>query len=396
MARIFGMSVVRSIVASVILSALLGSTAGAGDGPVSAWRGVRPRPVSAVPSRHTMHSYYLLDPESPDGSRVLFYASRDPAGHVGDVVVQDRATGAETVLAAGVETEDAHRVAMQQWLAGGRLVAFHEVVDRRWQVVVVDTKTLERKVVSRDRQLGFGRGGGDLLPMYGCHWNPGPYRDLYVWDARTGQVTTPARIADIEAAHGDWLRREFSGRTPSIAFPVLSPDLHRVFVKIAAGNGGDEFRAAGISHRQGTVFLELSTGRITWLREKWGHPAWFPDSRHVIEMGNVVFDADGGRATTIPNVPALRGMHPSVSPGGDLWVSDGLADRVGGREHEYAVLVADITGDAHAILDRFDNTHGARSWRVSHPHPVFSGDGRRIYYNASDGEFTRLLVVERP
>jgi hypothetical protein len=32
---------------------------------------------------------------------------------------------------------------------------------------------------------------------------------------------------------------------------------------------------------------------------------------------------------------------------------------------------------------------------VSHPHPVFSADGKRIYYNVSDGEFTRLHVAER-
>ena len=33
------------------------------------------------------------------------------------------------------------------------------------------------------------------------------------------------------------------------------------------------------------------------------------------------------------------------------------------------------------IIHRADNTHGARSWRISHPHPVFSPDGKRIYFN---------------
>jgi len=38
---------------------------------------------------------------------------------------------------------------------------------------------------------------------------------------------------------------------------------------------------------------------------------------------------------------------------------------------------------------------GAASWRVSHPHPVFSADGQRIYFNKSNGEFTQLFVAER-
>jgi Tol biopolymer transport system component len=45
-------------------------------------------------------------------------------------------------------------------------------------------------------------------------------------------------------------------------------------------------------------------------------------------------------------------------------------------------------------VDLFDNTKGAKSWRRSHPHPSFSADGKRIYYNVSDGSWTRLMVAE--
>src|SRR5689334_22812509 len=79
---------------------------------VEPWRhDVRISPVSKVSERHSMHTYYLMNPESPDGRRVVFFASTDPAGHVGQVCIVDRATAAETVLAENVHTEDAHRVA---------------------------------------------------------------------------------------------------------------------------------------------------------------------------------------------------------------------------------------------------------------------------------------------
>ena len=46
------------------------------------------------------------------------------------------------------------------------------------------------------------------------------------------------------------------------------------------------------------------------------------------------------------------------------------------------------------VLDVFDNTQGATSWRHNHPHPAFSADGKRVYYNVNDGLWTRLMVAE--
>ncbi|NDC62742.1 MAG: hypothetical protein EBZ59_01840 [Planctomycetia bacterium] len=377
------------------LAARVGRAAAALDDPVSAWRrGVRISPVSTVTGRHTMHTYYLLDPESPDGRRVLFYSSTDPAGHVGDVRMIERDSGAETVLAEGVHTEDAHRVAMQQWISGGRRVAFHEVVEGRWRVVVVDVETGSRRVVAEDRQLAFGRADSDLLPLYGCHWNPGDHRDLELCDAATGAIRTAVTIAEVEERYGDFLRREFGGSRTSIAFPSLSPDHSRLFFKIAAGGGGNDFRREDASRRQGLICRDLAQGRFTFMREKWGHPGWHPDSRRYIEMGNVLYDTDTGTATPIPDVPVLGGQHLAVAPQGHLWVSDGLTAKIGGPSGEWAVQVADIRGGRYVELQRFMGTGGARSWRVSHPHPVFNARGDRIYYNVNAGEHTQLHVAE--
>jgi hypothetical protein len=367
------------------------------DDPVAAWsKDVKITQVSAVPGRHTIHSYYVANPESPDGRRVLFFTSTHPAGYVGEVRMMDRATGKETVLAENMHTEDAHRVACQQWLSGGKRVAFHEVIDKKWHVVVVDVETLERKIVAEDHQVGFGRPEGDLLPMYGCHWNPGPYRDLEVWDATTGKTTTRAKISEVEAKYGEWLSKEFSGKPCSIFFPVISPDLKRVFFKIAAGNGGDDFMAKNASHRQGLVCYDFEKAACIWHYGKWGHPGWTPDSQHIFEMGNVNFEIQTGKYTKLKDVPHLRGSHPSVSPDGKLMVTDGMTEPVGGKPNEWGVMVADMNGGKWVVLHSFEQNRGAKSWRRNDPHPVFSADGKRIYYNTSDAEFTRLMVAERP
>ena len=58
------------------------------------------------------------------------------------------------------------------------------------------------------------------------------------------------------------------------------------------------------------------------------------------------------------------------------------------------VVVGDLNGERYKILHRFDNSNGAKSWRVSHPHPYFSADGKRLYFNVSAGKWTELYVAE--
>ena len=368
------------------------------DDPVAAWsKDVVIKPVSTIEGRHSIHTYYVANPESPDGRHVLFFTSTHPASYVGEVRILERATGKETVLAENVATEDAHRVACQQWLSGGKRVAFHEVVDKRWRVIVVNVETLEKTIVAEDHQVGFGRPEGDLLPMYGCHWNPGPHRDLIVWNAATGESSTWAKIADVEAKYGEWLTKEFSDKTCSIFFPVISPDLKRVFFKIAAGNGGDNYMAKNASHRQGIVCYDFEKKECIWQRGQWGHPGWTPDSQHIFEIGNITMDISSPtfKYTKLKDIPNLRGSHPSVSPDGKLMVTDGMTEPVGGRPNDWGIMVADMNGGKWLLLQSFEQNRGAKSWRRNDPHPAFSADGKRIYYNTSDDTFTRLMVAER-
>jgi Tol biopolymer transport system component len=76
---------------------------------------------------------------------------------------------------------------------------------------------------------------------------------------------------------------------------------------------------------------------------------------------------------------------------------DGLMDKLGGKSGEWGIVVCDARGGEgrFQILHRFDNSRGARSWRRNDPHPVFSADGRRVYFNVSEGEWTQLYVAER-
>jgi Tol biopolymer transport system component len=147
------------------------------------------------------------------------------------------------------------------------------------------------------------------------------------------------------------------------------------------------------SHRQGTLCYDLEKRRLCWFHSKWGHPGWHPDSRRISEMGNLLLDTAGGSDVRIPNVPSLRGCHPAISPDGKLLVQDGLLGDLGKEPGEWGILLADLQGSEHRVLHHFQNNRGARSWRKNHPHPAFSADGQRIYFNVNAGEWTELWVA---
>jgi hypothetical protein len=379
-----------------VLAALMASTVSAlaDDDPLAAWRdNVAIRPVAGDADRHTIHSYFNTCPESPDGKWVLFFASKTLNGHTGDVCIRHRETGEERVLVSGLNVEDAHRAACQQWVSNGRRVVYHGERDGRWFVGCVDVETGADRVLVRDQLVCWGQPHSDIVPLYGMHWNPGDKRDLQLINVATGELTTALTLAELKAAYPDWWAKSFGDKTPSIFFPILSPDLKRVFFKMALPGNGDP-RSGAASARQGLICYHLEQKRFLYMNQRWGHPSWMPDSRYIAEAGNLVYDSNDGGYQRLPGLPSCRGDHPSVSPDGKLRVTDTTMDKFGGKDSDWGIVLADARGGAHLMLHHFVNNRGARSWRKSHPHPVFSADGRRIYFNVSEGRWTRLFVAE--
>lgn len=365
--------------------------------PLAPWKsGVKISPVSGA-DHHSIHTYYITSPESPDGRRVLFYASTTANGHDGEIRVRERATGKETVLARDISCEDAHRVACQQWVSGGRRVVYHNLLKSGvWVVNCVDVSTGEGRRLAEGRQLAFGRPDRDLVPLYGPHWNPGNHRGLELLDVATGKIEPTSLTPEaIRQAYPEWANKNFEEKPLSVFFPVLSPDLGRVFFKVATPAGGD-FRSSNASKRQGLLCYDLRKGEFLSMNAKWGHPAWHPDSRSIIETGGRVIDSTTGKTTKIPNYRIYSGDHPSYSPDGRLYVTDTTTDGLpfDGDKATWAVVVGDVVTGERIVLHQADNTKGARSWRGSHPHPVFGPDGKRIYFNVSSGPWTRLHVAE--
>jgi hypothetical protein len=395
-------SVVKVNVLVFVVLALLAAPA-VQDSPVDPWRKCRVRPVAEEAAAHTIHSYYVAAPESPDGRWVLHYASTGREGYQGELRILERATGALRTLASKVTVEDAHRTACQQWVSRGKRVVYHDFRDGEWVVARVDVESGEERVLAKGRQVGFGAPNGDVVPIYGPHGNPGPHRDLELLNVETGEIRTVLTAAAVREKYAEWTSKTFGERPISIFFPVLSPDGGRAFFKLATPLGSEidrrspEFFRRTPSLRKGLVCVDLKTSRLTFPQpHAWGHPAWHSDGRQILEINHELIDAETGASRTIPGLPKLSGgPHPSANPGGTLFVTDYTPPlEAPPKKGFWGLLVGDLRGQSHAVIQAIDMTGGAASWRRNHPHPVFSPDGKRVYFNSTAGQWSRLMVAE--
>ncbi|WP_218279909.1 hypothetical protein [Verrucomicrobium spinosum] len=176
---------------------------------------------------------------------------------------------------------------------------------------VDDSPPVER-ILAQDRLSGWGQPQGQVVPLYGQHWNPGAHRNLELVNVVTGEITTALKVEDVTQQYPDWFSKAYAGKEVSIFFPVLSPKLDRVFFKMASASGPDP-RSGAASVRQGLICYDLQNQRFLYQNERWGHPSWHPDDRHIVETTFTIFDSDNGKSQRTPGLPVARGDHPSVS-----------------------------------------------------------------------------------
>lgn len=362
-----------------------------GASEVDKWKYGSVRPVGPVKERHTFHSYFVNSPESPDGRYIIYFSSTVLSGEYGDLRLLVRETGEERILASGIQVEDAHRGACEQWI--GSYVVYHDVSSGIWKVIAVDINTGKSRVLAEDRQVGFGSPGYLWLPVYGKHWNPGEHRDLEFVNVETGAIRKPLTIHDVVDAYPEWINKRFNTLDLSIFFPVLSLDGKRVFFKVSSPGNGDTYRGSHVSDREGKLVYDLAEDHFIGMFEEWGHPSWHPDGEQILEKGNFLYNLKTGENCRLSLTAPSN--HPSLNIKGDLFVTDANMTRHDfAHTGDWAIIVGSCHDDYWVIADWFNNEGGARSWRKSHPHPVFNLQGNRLYYNVSDGAWTRLVCKD--
>jgi Tol biopolymer transport system component len=94
-----------------------------------------------------------------------------------------------------------------------------------------------------------------------------------------------------------------------------------------------------------------------------------------------------------PEYPLIKnalGIHGSLNPDGDLFVTD-IFDWP--EKGAHAVLLYDVASGDYRELVRMRAEKDDQK-NTMHPHPVWSRDGKRIYFNGSDTGQRRLYCID--
>jgi len=371
-------------------------------------------PVVRVASGRIIHRFFDTSPVSPSGRYLALFRlpqeTRSPRpGEVGEVVLVDRQTGKERVVAQsrGWEMQLGANV---QWGGSDAQLFFNDVDPATWQAFAVELNPLTGKsrrlpgtvfmasadgrwlasynlVSSRRAQVGYGV----MLPDSLTPRNIGPVDTdgIDITDTRTGKVR---RIVSI--------RQIYEQSRPSIAIPnpqdfeyycfqvKWNPQGTRLLTTVQwSPKGGGPRRRAVI-----TMKPDGSDLRTAITPEQWGkgghHVNWTPDGEHLSMNLNV--DGQPGLelvtvrhdGTDLKTIFTPGSGHPSRQPKGEpLMVTDAYPDEgVAAPDGTVPIRLLNLTTGSEESIAHIFLSKAQGEFRID-AHPAWDRSGRYVVFN---------------
>ncbi len=356
---------------------------------------------------HTMHSYFDICPESPDGTRLVFARFGADITKPADICVSDIRTG-EILVAAQAENASTHSGAFQQWLSNDEILYVSNRMgdNKATNIVSLETHSQTRlngmaQMVSPTGRLaaGFldqnvpGRGprprivalfdlaSGETKPCFGVDecYSLLPYREML-----DGVMFCSPDFMTFK--HSKW---SYDGSKFFVVFNNCSGETPPEMTNYRYVTEGGNFVK--------TLYCVNADGSgLRYLCDFGHHPMWSYDGTYVYFFAKYADDpkrqdmvgcnVETGEKFLIAE--NLFGIHPSINIDNTLIVSD-LIDKRNGVAY---INIYDIKRRVNETvysykIDDFSHATG------THPHPVWSRDFKRVYFNNVQDGVTQLYSV---
>jgi hypothetical protein len=370
-------------------------------------------PVAKVSSGRVIHRFFDTSPLSPSGRYLALFRfpqeiTSPKPGEVGEVILVDRQTGKEKVVAQsrGWEMQLGANV---QWGNTDEALYFNDVDTTNWTAFAVQLNPLTGKsrrmggtvfmasadgtklasynlLTSRWAQVGYGV----VVPDAKAPHTIGPVATdgIDITDTRTGAVKRIVTIKDI-----------YEKTVPSIS--IANPQDYEYYcfqvkwnpqgtrllttVQWAPRTGGDRRRSV-ITMRPDGSDIRTAITPDQWA--KGGHHInWTPDGEHLsmnlnvdgkpgLEIITVKYDGSDLKTVFSPG-----SGHPSLNPGGGpLMVTDAYPGELGTTDGTVPIRLMNVqTGQEEAIINIFLSKAGGE-FRID-AHPAWDRSGRYVIFN---------------
>lgn len=383
-------------------------------------------PVVKISSGRVIHRFFDTSPVSPSGRYVALFRFpqeiRSPnPGEVGEVILVDRQTGNEQVVAQsrGWEMQLGANV---QWGNTDNELYFNDVDTTNWQAFAVKlnplTGTSRRMggtvfmasadgtklasynlIASRWAQVGYGV----IVPTAKAPRNVGPVATdgIDITDTRTGAVQRIVTIKDI-----------YEKTVPGIAIPnpqdyeyycfqvKWNPQGTRLLTTVQwSPKGGGPRRRSVITMRADGSDLRTAITPDQWA--KGGHHVnWTPDGDHL-SMNLNVDDKPGLEIITVnydgselKTVFSPGSGHPSFNPLGlPLMVTDAYPGELGTTNGTVPIRLMNVqTGQEQAVVNIF-LSKAEGEFRID-AHPAWDRSGRYVVFNGFQDGTRNVFIAD--
>lgn len=392
----------------------------------STFAGTAKVPVVKVGSAREIHRFFDTSPMSPSGRYLALFRfpeeDRAPKpGEVGHVVLVDRQTGKERIVAQtrGWEMQLGANV---QWGASDDDLYFNDVDPSTWQAFAVrlnprtgksrrlgstvfmvsndGTKLATYNLISsRYAQVGYGV----VLPDANTPHNYGPVATdgINVTNTATGVSKRIVNIRDI-----------YEKTVPSLAIPnpndfeyycfqvKWNPQGTRLLTTLQwAPKGGGPRQRSVITMRADGSDLRTAITPAQWALGG-HHVNWTPDGEHLsmnlnvdgrpgLEIITVRYDG-----TDLKTVFTPGSGHPSFHPTGPpLLVTDAYPGELGYTDGTVPIRLLNVaTGQEEAVVRIYVSNAGGEL-RID-PHPAWDRTGRYVVFNGFEGNTRSVYLAD--
>ncbi|OPZ08046.1 MAG: hypothetical protein BWZ10_02725 [candidate division BRC1 bacterium ADurb.BinA364] len=346
------------------------------------------------PQRHCVHGYFDLCPESPDGMRIVYCAFAGERRPPAEIMVAERDGGSPRPIGPAAAA-DSHSGAMQQWVDNSTAAYADRHGDKRNRTQVVSIVDGATFPVDAPIRMFSSASGLALGSTNFAGGEPGSIAnsEVFLMDVREGWSRRLFGREQLLAGHP---LRDSIDRPDrlSIKHTKWAPDGQRFFcvyhneIYLMHAKEGPRYKSIYVA--------DNAEAAPAYLCEFGHHPMWGGDSSFVYSnfrgpsgRQNLVANAlDGSPPRTI--LENAEGVHSTLDGNGKRLLTDLFRFPEPGKA---SIALYDVESGSRLILATFDAPPTPYEERV-HPHPVWSRDGKRVYFNGMADGVAGLFAVD--